>query len=211
MSYLFLFILILQILDVKTIDEVSPDELKRQVVKMSDITRRIKQEDKNERIDTQDISPSVAVPALSRLALNRSTDKNRAERARQALILVKGVEKYLNEQISYLSKNQSPSTRYQRQEAFDLLALIHSNEAICVIASYLNDDTIPLFHDSDEIPFPNRMAAAEALRSMGLPDTPGIKGVANIDEYIARWRTWWMKNKSKYQADVESTPAHAIP
>jgi|ERR1700677_2169533 len=192
-SFLFLSI----ILTAKTFAQATsvndPDKLK-----LDAITLRIRKGDEATISEIADIKPELSVPAIARTAQSKA-DPERMELARATLSRIKGVEDYLKGKIDALVGKQGVDAIDERCDQMKILALVRTNKAIRIIASYLFDDKSPGFSGGDYSIVSNKVHAAILLDYMDFPNPPrGAEFYKTDDEYVEAWRAWWLKHKDEF-------------
>ena len=164
---------------------------------MDKIDQRVRNGDTAAMLEEASLSPEVVVPTLIITAQNKSTDPTRAELACKTLSRVHGVEDYLKGRIDAQSRKQTLEGAEERANELDNLSLVRTNKAIRVIASYLFDDKDVGYTGSDYTIVSVKVGATVILDDLHLPGAPS-NDFRDIQRHIAAWRTWWLKNQTKF-------------
>lgn len=175
----------------------------RSKAEISQLQNRIETGEQSAFEDAAKLPINEAVNLLEIYALDASTNKARAEKARDVLRKLPGLTNYMKQRV--LTKRVTRGAEYDVVGDFDLLAAIGGAAAAAACAPFLFvDDPVVFFENQDYSVASIKQQAAIALTKMQLPDgLPGKKYYDFGSDDIAEWKAWAIE---KGYRDISITP-----
>ncbi len=163
---------------------------------LSQIQNRIENGDQGAIEEAAKLPINQAVSLLSIYAHDASTNKARAEQARETLRNLPGLSAHMKHQL--LKLRSKPAGEYDTSKEFELLVAIGGEESAAATAPFLFVDDPPVLLGDDMATLSIKVQAVYALANMHLPDRPVDKEYYQLDDSdIEAWKAWAIKKGYK--------------
>lgn len=172
-----------------------PEELQLDKARLKSVIDRVNKNDLQALSEVRNLDHSISVPYLSHLILDRSTNPERSDSAREILSSIPGHGRYLRQYI-----DSDPSNIALKVRVFDVLGKLATNETVRTLGDFLMHDDTPAINVEDFSISSGKYMAAATLGSMNLPNPPTTVHPDGYHELeVSKWQEWWIRHQNEYQ------------